>query len=125
MVKVKKTAFLQAASNYGLPNPKGLLLVGVQGIGKSLAAKTITYGWDLLLLRLDFERLFAFLVGQSEQRVRNMIEIAEAFAPCVLWVEEIDKAFARARISGDSGTISLVLATFITWLSEKTSSVFF
>lgn len=76
------------------------------------------------LLRLDFGRLFASLIGQSEQRVRKMIEIAEALSPCVLWVDEIDKAFAGAQSSGDSGTTSRVLATFITWLSEKTSPVF-
>lgn len=76
------------------------------------------------MLRLDFGRLFASLVGQSESRVRKMIEIAEALAPCVLWVDEIDKAFAGTQGGGDSGTTSRVLSTFITWLSEKTSPVF-
>jgi len=123
-LKLRTTAFSQAAINYGLPYPKGLLLVGVQGTGKSVAAKIIAYEWELPLLRLDFGRLFASLVGQSEQRVRKMIEIAEALSPCILWVDEIDKAFAGAQSSGDSGTTSRVLATFITWLSEKTSPVF-
>jgi ATP-dependent 26S proteasome regulatory subunit len=123
-LKLRTTAFSQAAINYGLPYPKGLLLVGVQGTGKSVAAKIIAYEWELPLLRLDFGRLFASLVGQSEQRVRKMIEIAEALSPCVLWVDEIDKAFAGAQSSGDSGTTSRVLATFITWLSEKSSAVF-
>ena len=86
--------------------------------------KLLAYEWKLPLLRLDFGRLFASLVGQSEQRVRKVIEIAEALSPCVLWVDEIDKAFAGAQSSGDSGTTSRVLATFITWLSEKTSPVF-
>ena len=117
-------AFSQEAIQYGLPYPKGLLLVGVQGTGKSVAAKIIAHEWQLPLLRLDFGRLFASLIGQSEQRVRKMIEIAEALAPCVLWVDEIDKAFAGAQSSGDSGTTSRVLATFITWLSEKSSPVF-
>jgi len=107
-----------------LPYPKGLLLVGVQGTGKSIAAKIIAHEWQLPLLRLDFGRLFASLIGQSEQRVRKMIEIAEALSPCILWVDEIDKAFAGAQSSGDSGTTSRVLATFITWLSEKSSPVF-
>ena len=98
--------------------------MGVQGTGKSIAAKIIANEWQLPLLRLDFGRLFASLIGQSEQRVRKMIEIAEALSPCILWVDEIDKAFAGAQSSGDSGTTSRVLATFITWLSEKTSSVF-
>ena len=123
-LRLRKNAFSPAAREYGLPYPKGLLLVGVQGTGKSLAAKTIAAEWQLPLLRLDFGRLFASLVGQSESRVRKMIEIAEALAPCVLWVDEIDKAFAGAQGNGDSGTTSRVLATFITWLAEKTSPVF-
>jgi SpoVK/Ycf46/Vps4 family AAA+-type ATPase len=123
-LKLRTKAFSQEAILYGLPYPKGLLLVGVQGTGKSIAAKIIADEWKLPLLRLDFGRLFASLIGQSEQRVRKMIEIAEALSPCVLWVDEIDKAFAGSQSSGDSGTTSRVLATFITWLSEKTSPVF-
>ncbi len=123
-LKLRAKAFSQEAVNYGLPYPKGLLLVGVQGTGKSVAAKIIAHEWRLPLLRLDFGRLFASLIGQSEQRVRKVIEIAEAISPCVLWVDEIDKAFAGAQSSGDSGTTSRVLATFITWLSEKTTPVF-
>ncbi len=123
-LKMRTKAFSQEAIEYGLPYPKGLLLVGVQGTGKSIAAKIIAHEWKLPLLRLDFGRLFASLIGQSEQRVRKMIEIAEALSPCVLWVDEIDKAFAGAQSSGDSGTTSRVLATFITWLSEKTTPVF-
>jgi SpoVK/Ycf46/Vps4 family AAA+-type ATPase len=123
-LKLRANAFSQEAIQYGLPYPKGLLLVGVQGTGKSIAAKIIATEWQLPLLRLDFGRLFASLIGQSEQRVRKMIEIAEALSPCVLWIDEIDKAFAGAQSSGDSGTTSRVLATFITWLSEKVSPVF-
>ena len=123
-LKIRSRAFSQEAVEYGLPYPKGLLLVGVQGTGKSIAAKIIAHEWNLPLLRLDFGRLFASLIGQSEQRVRKMIEIAEALSPCVLWVDEIDKAFAGAQSSGDSGTTSRVLSTFITWLSEKNTPVF-
>jgi SpoVK/Ycf46/Vps4 family AAA+-type ATPase len=123
-LKLRSEAFSPAALEYGLPYPKGLLLVGVQGTGKSLAAKTIAHEWKLPLLRLDFGRLFASLIGQSESRVRKMIQIAEALSPCVLWVDEIDKAFAGAQGSGDSGTTSRVLSTFLTWLSEKTTPVF-
>ena len=123
-LKLRAQAFSQDAIKYGLPYPKGLLLVGVQGTGKSIAAKIIANEWQLPLLRLDFGRLFASLIGQSEQRVRKMIEIAEAISPCVLWVDEIDKAFVGAQNSGDSGTTSRVLSTFITWLSEKNSPVF-
>jgi len=123
-LKLRQNAFSQEAVNYGLPYPKGLLVVGVQGTGKSLSAKVIAHEWKLPLLGLDFGRLFASLIGQSEQRVRKMIEISEALAPCVLWVDEIDKAFAGSQNSGDSGTTSRVLSTFLTWLAEKTSPVF-
>ena len=124
-LKRRDEAFSQIALDYGLPYPKGLVLVGVQGTGKSIAAKIIANEWKLPLLRLDFGRLFASLVGQSESRVRKMIQIAEALSPCVLWVDEIDKAFAGTQNGGgDSGTTSRVLATFITWLSEKTTPVF-
>jgi SpoVK/Ycf46/Vps4 family AAA+-type ATPase len=123
-LKLRDGAFSKAAVDYGLPYPKGVLLVGVQGTGKSIAAKIIASEWTLPLLRLDFGRLFASLVGQSESRVRKMIQIAEALSPCVLWVDEIDKAFSGVQNGGDSGTTSRVLATFITWLSEKTTPVF-
>ena len=123
-LKRRDESFSQSAIDYGLPYPKGVLLVGVQGTGKSIAAKIIANEWTLPLLRLDFGRLFASLVGQSESRVRKMIQIAEALAPCVLWVDEIDKAFAGTQNGGDSGTTSRVLATFITWLAEKTTPVF-
>jgi SpoVK/Ycf46/Vps4 family AAA+-type ATPase len=123
-LKQRDEAFSQSALDYGLPYPKGLLLVGVQGTGKSIAAKIIADEWKLPLLKLDFGRLFASLVGQSESRVRKMIQTAEALSPCILWVDEIDKAFAGTQTSGDSGTTSRVLATFITWLAEKTTPVF-
>lgn len=117
-------AFSERARQYGLPHPRGLLLVGIQGTGKSLTAKAIAHHWHLPLLRLDVGRLFAGLVGESESRTRQMIQLAEALAPCVLWIDEIDKAFSGLDGRGDSGTTSRVFGTFITWLSEKTSAVF-
>jgi SpoVK/Ycf46/Vps4 family AAA+-type ATPase len=117
-------AFSERARQYGLPHPRGLLLVGIQGTGKSLTAKAIAHHWHLPLLRLDVGRLFAGLVGESESRTRQMIQLAEALAPCVLWIDEIDKAFAGVDGRGDSGTTSRVFGTFITWLAEKTSPVF-
>jgi ATP-dependent 26S proteasome regulatory subunit len=118
------TAFSEQARQYGLPHPRGLLLVGIQGTGKSLTAKAIAHHWHLPLLRLDVGRLFAGLVGESESRTRQMIQLAEALAPCVLWIDEIDKAFAGFDSRGDAGTTSRVFGTFITWLAEKTSPVF-
>ncbi len=117
-------AFSDRARAYGLPHPRGLLLVGIQGTGKSLTAKVIAHHWHLPLLRLDVGRLFGGLVGESESRTRQMITLAEALAPCILWIDEIDKAFAGADGKGDSGTASRVFGTFITWLAEKTSPVF-
>lgn len=118
------SAFSERARQYGLPHPRGLLLVGIQGTGKSLTAKAIAHHWHLPLLRLDVGRLFAGLVGESESRTRQMIQLAEALAPCVLWIDEIDKAFAGLDSKGDAGTTSRVFGTFITWLAEKTSPVF-
>jgi SpoVK/Ycf46/Vps4 family AAA+-type ATPase len=120
----RSSSFSERAANYGLPSPRGLLLVGVQGTGKSLTAKAIAHDWQLPLLRLDFGRLFGGIVGESESRVREMITVAEALSPCVLWIDEIDKSFNQRNSNGDSGTTNRVLATFITWLSEKTSQVF-
>ncbi|PSN10691.1 AAA family ATPase, partial [filamentous cyanobacterium CCP5] len=117
-------AFSEKARQYGLPHPRGLLLVGIQGTGKSLTAKAIAHHWHLPLLRLDVGRLFAGLVGESESRTRQMIQLAEALAPCVLWIDEIDKAFAGIGGAGDAGTASRVFGTFITWMAEKTSPVF-
>lgn len=118
------SAFSEKARQYGLPHPRGLLLIGIQGTGKSLTAKAIAHHWHLPLLRLDVGRLFGGLVGESESRTRQMIQLAEALAPCVLWIDEIDKAFAGLDGRGDSGTTSRVFGTFITWMAEKTSPVF-
>ncbi|HEY9859079.1 MAG TPA: AAA family ATPase [Candidatus Obscuribacterales bacterium] len=117
-------AFSDKARQYGLPHPRGMLLAGIQGTGKSLTAKAIAHHWHLPLLRLDVGRLFAGLVGESESRTRQMIQLAEALAPCVLWIDEIDKAFSGFDSKGDAGTTSRVFGTFITWLAEKTSPVF-
>ncbi|MEN9230037.1 MAG: AAA family ATPase [Thermostichus sp. DG02_5_bins_236] len=125
-VRVRQEAFTEEARRYGLPNPKGVLLVGIQGTGKSLSAKTIANEWRLPLLRLDAGRLFAGIVGESESRVRQMIQLSEAMAPCVLWIDEIDKAFGNiaSGADGDSGTSRRVFGSLITWMQEKTSPVF-
>ncbi|WP_414541228.1 AAA family ATPase [Nostoc sp. CCY0012] len=117
-------SFTERARQYGLPHPRGLMLVGIQGTGKSLTAKAIAHHWHLPLLRLDVGRLFGGLVGESESRTRQMIQVAEALAPCVLWIDEIDKAFSGLGSKGDAGTTSRVFGTFINWLAEKTSPVF-
>ncbi|MGB5134411.1 MAG: AAA family ATPase [Prochlorococcaceae cyanobacterium] len=119
----RRMAFSEEARRYGLPLPRGVLLVGPQGTGKSLTAKAIAHSWSMPLLRLDVGRLFAGLVGASEARTREMIQRAEAMAPCVLWIDEIDKGFGGDARS-DGGTSQRVLGTVLTWMAEKTSAVF-
>ncbi len=116
-------AFSDEARDFGLPLPRGVLLVGPQGTGKSLTAKAIAHSWSMPLLRLDVGRLFAGLVGASEARTRETIQRAEAMAPCVLWIDEIDKGFGGDARS-DGGTSQRVLANVLTWMAEKTSAVF-
>ena len=123
-LKKRKTAFGLQALNYGLPIPRGLLLIGIQGTGKSLTAKAIANDWQLPLLKLDVGKLFGGIVGESESRLRQMINVCETISPCILWIDEIDKAFSNTDNRGDSGTSNRVLATFISWLSEKTKPVF-
>jgi ATP-dependent 26S proteasome regulatory subunit len=118
-------AFGEEARRYGLPLPRGVLLVGPQGTGKSLTAKAIAHSWSMPLLRLDVGRLFAGLVGASEARTRDMIQRAEAMAPCVLWIDEIDKGFGGNNGGrSDGGTSQRVLASLLTWMAEKRSAVF-
>ena len=120
----RRLHFTESARNYGLPVPRGILLVGVQGTGKSMTAKAIANDWFLPLLRLDTGRLFGGVVGESERRIREMIEIAESLSPCVLWIDEIEKSFSSTNQSGDSGTTNRVLSTLLTWLAEKKAFVF-
>src|SRR3569832_425412 len=112
--------------DFGLPLPKGILLIGVPGTGKSLTAKAVGALWQMPLLRLDVGKIFAGLVGSSEENIRTVIKTAEAIAPAILWIDELEKGFSGTGSSGqtDGGTTSRVFGTFITWLQEKTSPVF-
>lgn len=123
-VRVRSHSFTDAARAYGLPAPKGVLLAGIQGTGKSLSAKTIAAEWKLPLLRLDVGRLFGGIVGESESRVRQVIKLAEAISPCCLFIDEIEKSFSNDQSNGDSGTSRRVFATLLTWMQEKTAPVF-
>ncbi|HEX4122733.1 MAG TPA: AAA family ATPase [Verrucomicrobiae bacterium] len=122
----RAAAFSDEARAFGLPAPRGILMLGVQGCGKGLCAKAVANQWQLPLLRFDIGRMFGSLVGSSEQNIRRAIAVAESIAPAILWVDEIDKAFAGSLGSGssDGGTASRVFGTFLTWLSEKTAPVF-
>ncbi|WP_238007348.1 AAA family ATPase [Dactylosporangium sp. AC04546] len=118
----RDNTWLAAATRFGLPAPRGVLITGVPGCGKSLTAKAVAAAWGLPLLRLDVGRVFSGIVGSSEENMRSAIRIAEATAPCVLWVDEIEKGFSSS--TGDSGTTSRVFATFLTWMQEKSKAVF-
>jgi len=119
-------SFTDRAKEFGIPAPKGVLLLGVQGCGKSLVAKTIASSWALPMLKLDVGRVFGSLVGQSEENMRRAIRIAESVAPCVLWMDELEKGLAGMSGSGvsDSGTTARVFSTLLTWMQEKTKPVF-
>jgi len=122
----RSVAFTDQAREFGLPAPRGMLLLGIQGCGKSVTAKAVGQLWSLPLLRFDVGRVFGSLVGSSEQNIRRAIAVAESVSPCILWIDEIDKAFARqgGSASTDGGTSARVFGTFITWLAEKTCPVF-
>jgi SpoVK/Ycf46/Vps4 family AAA+-type ATPase len=109
---------------YLLPPPRGVMLCGVSGGGKSQLAKLISKEFNLALLRLDIGSLFGSYVGESEQRTREALEMAEVLAPVVLWIDEIDKAFKGMGAGGDNGVSARVFGYFLTWLSEKQDSVF-
>jgi ATP-dependent 26S proteasome regulatory subunit len=125
-LKKRSIAFTDRAKKFGLPAPRGVLLLGVQGCGKSLCAKAVSGLWGLPLLRFDVGRMFSSLVGSSEENIRRAIQVAESVAPAILWIDEIDKALAGAADSAgsDGGTSARVFGTLLTWLSEKTSPVF-
>nr|QVY57893.1 hypothetical protein [Betaphycus gelatinus] len=120
----RSNVFSGQAKSYGLPVPKGVLLVGIQGTGKSLSAKVIAKHWKLPLFKLDVGKIFGGVVGESENNIRSMIKWAENLAPCVLWIDEIDKVFSRLNNNTDSGTSNRVLSTLLVWLSEKNANVF-
>ncbi len=122
----RTVAFTEKARAFGLPNPKGILLLGVQGCGKSLSAKAVASLWKLPLLRMDVGKIFGGIVGQSEENMRKAIRIAESTAPNVVWIDELEKGFAGTQSSGisDGGTTSRVFGTFITWLNDKTAPCF-
>lgn len=123
-LKLRSDSFSKRARDFRLPPPKGLLLIGVPGCGKSLAAQAISTEWRQPLLRLDVGKLFGGIVGSSEENIRRTIHFAEAVAPAILWIDEIEKGFTGVKSWGDSGTTARVFSTFLTWLQEKTTPIF-
>lgn len=126
-LKQRSNAFTERAREYGLPQPKGMLILGVPGCGKSLIAKTTSRLWGLPLLRLDMGRVYdGSMVGRSEANLRNALKTAESISPVILFIDELDKSFAGSSGSSDSdgGTSSRIFGSFLTWMQEKTSPVF-
>lgn len=126
-LRQRSGAFTERAREYGLPQPKGMLILGVPGCGKSLIAKTTARLWSLPLLRLDMGRVYdGSMVGRSEANLRNALKTAESISPAILFIDELDKAFAGGTGSADSdgGTSSRIFGSFLTWMQEKTSPVF-
>ena len=119
----RRAPFLDVGGTTGLEAPKGVLLLGVQGSGKSLAAKAIAGSWGVPLLRLDFATLYNKYYGETERNLRQAFKNAEAMAPCVLWIDEIEKGLA-VDTDSDGGLSRRVLGTLLTWMSERDSRVF-
>ena len=124
-LKQRRRGFGQDAKEAGLPLPKGVLMVGIPGCGKSLTAVTVARLWNIPLIRLDLGKVFSGLVGSSESNLRKVIQTAEAVSPCILWIDEIEKGLSgSSKGSQDGGTASRVFGTLLTWLQEKKSPVF-
>ena len=122
---LRRGPFLDTAASSGLPPPRGLLLLGVQGAGKSLAAKAIASAWQLPLFRMDFGALYDKWQGESERKLREALRVADAMQPCVLWMDEIEKGLSGAQGDGDgTGATRRMLGSLLTWMAERRSRVF-
>ena len=120
----RNNSWSEKAKKYALPAPKGVLITGVPGCGKSLTAKAMSAIWKLPLLRLDLGKIFSGLVGSSEENMRRAIATAEAVAPTILWVDEIEKGLSGVNSGNDSGVSSRIFGQFLTWMQEKEAPVF-
>ena len=123
-LKKRNNSWSENAKKYCIPAPKGVLITGVPGCGKSLTAKAMSAIWQLPLLRLDLGKIFSGLVGSSEENMRRAIATAEAVAPSILWVDEIEKGLSGVNSGGDSGVTSRIFGQFLTWMQEKEAPVF-
>lgn len=123
-LELRRAAFTGEGTDFEVDTPKGLLLLGVQGSGKSLAAKAVAGSWHVPLMRLDFGNLYSKWLGESEHNLRDALRQAEAMAPCVLWIDEIEKGVANDGGDNDGGVSRRILGTLLTWMSERKSKVF-
>ncbi len=125
-LEMRRGAFSPEAERYGLDPPKGILILGVQGCGKSLCAKAVAREWNLQLLKFDASSLFEKYIGESEKNLHKSLQVAEAVSPAVLWIDEIEKMFPSAalRSEADGGLSMRIFGTFLNWMQEKKSPVF-
>lgn len=123
-VRIRRNGFSDAAREYGLPQPKGVLITGISGCGKSLAIQALANEWKIPLLRLDMGRVFAGFAGSPEESMRRAITTVEAVAPAILWIDEIEMGVSVFSDSVESGSTSRIFASFLTWMQEKKSQVF-
>jgi ATP-dependent 26S proteasome regulatory subunit len=124
-LRQRRRAFSEEAQEYGLPSPKGLLMVGIPGTGKSLTAKAVAGEWGLPLLKLDIGAIYGSLLGESEASLRRALATAEAISPCVLWVDEIEKGFSGVGgASTDSGTSQRIFGALLSWMQEREAPTF-
>jgi SpoVK/Ycf46/Vps4 family AAA+-type ATPase len=121
-LQIRQGAFSEEARQFQLPPPKGLALIGIPGTGKSLTAKAIGAVWRLPLLKMDTGALFGGIIGESEERTRRALSVAETVAPCILWIDELEKAFAQGGLDG--GTSARVFGSILSWMQDKTAPVF-
>ena len=124
-LKARKSAYSPAAREYGLPAPKGAVLVGISGCGKSLTAKAVATAWEIPLLRLDLGALKAKYVGDSEGNIRKAFKVIEAIGRCVVWIDEIEKAMAGSTSGASDGGVSAdALSVVLNWMQERSSEAF-
>ena len=124
-ILTREALFSKEAKKYNLPYPKGIMLVGPPGTGKSLIAKSIGAYWHIPVLSLDIGSVYGSLLGQSEQNLRKILDTAKAIAPCILFIDELDKGLSTAgSTASDGGTSSRIFGNLLTWMSDKTEPVF-
>jgi len=123
-LKKRGKAFTKDAKDFGLVSPKGVMLLGIPGCGKSLISKTIANEWNLPLLKFDIGKVFGSLVGESESRMREALSLSEAISPSILWIDEIEKGLSGLGSNSDGGTSDKVFGTLLTWMQEKKGEVF-
>jgi hypothetical protein len=123
----RRGAWEDAAREFGLEPPRGMIILGVQGCGKSLCARAIAGEWKLPLVKFDTSAVYDKYIGETEKRIRKVFQVAEGLAPCVLWIDELEKVFAGSgpdSASADAGVSSRLLASFLSWMQDRKAAVF-